>query len=197
MSFIVSITNNKHFYEKNLFSNIIIKPVWREDYENIGIIVDFLVNNCDFSKDWVYCNFASSEYCGDTFRQYLMPNEILSKNICYGGTIDSTAGFSTGIFYAKYVFIANRIIDNTGATKSTIIPTINKVFSEENIVKNKFKLVKEFPIIGDLKFYCYERITPFDIQEGVYWKELFKEQTRTYPDKFGDRIDEYLKENIK
>ena len=192
MAFIVSITNNKHFYEKNLFSNISIKPVWREDYENIGAIVDFLINNCDFSKDWVYCNFASSEYCGDTFRQYLMPNEILSKNICYGGTIDSAAGFSNGILYAKYVLIANRVIDATGATKSTIIPTINKVFSEENLVKDKFKLVKEFPIIKDLKFYCYERIKPFDIEEGSYWKELFKEQTKLYPDKFGERIDEYI-----
>ena len=197
LAFIVSITNNKYFYERNLFSNISIKPVLREDYENIGKIVDFLISNCDFNKDWIYCNFASSEYCGDTFRQYLMPNEILSKNICYGGTIDSAAGFSNGIFYAKYVLIANRVIDATGATKSTIIPTINEVFSEENIVKNKFKLVKEFPIIGDLKFYCYERIKPFDIEEGSYWKELFEEQTRTYPDKFGERIDEYIKENIK
>ena len=121
-----------------------------------------------------------------------MPNEILSNNICYGGTIDSTAGFSNGIFYSKYVLIANRVIDATGATKSTIIPTINKVFSEENIVKNKFKLVKEFPIIGDLKFYCYERIKPFDREEGSYWKKLFEEQTKLYPDKFGDRIDKYM-----
>ena len=192
MAFIVSITNSKQLYEKNLFSNISIKPVWREDYENIGKIVDFLISNCDFSKDWVYCNFASSEYCGDTFRQYLMPNEILNKNICYGGTIDSAAGFSNGILYSKYVLIANRVIDATGATKSTIIPTINKVFSEENIVKNKFKLVKEFPIIGDLKFYCYERIKPFDREEGSYWKKLFEEQTKLYPDKFGDRIDKYM-----
>ena len=197
MSFIVSITNNKHFYEKNLFSNISIKPVWREDYENIGEVVNFLVNNCDSTKDKIYANFASGNYCGDTFREYLMPNEVLKNNTYYESSIDSVHGFPIGMLSAKYILIANRVIDATGATKSTIIPTINKVFSEENIVKNKFKLIKEFPILGDLKFYCYERTTPFDIQEGIYWKELFKEQTRRYPDKFGDRIDEYLKENIK
>ena len=196
ISFVVAITNNKYFYEKNIFSNISIKPVWREDYENIGEIVNFIINNIELSKDWVYCNFASSEHCGDTFREYLMPNEVLKNNICYGGTIDSVSGFSTGIFYAKYVLIANRVIDYTGATKSTIIPTINKIFDEDNnIVKKKFILVKEFPILGDLKFYCYERTVPFDIEEGNYWKELFKEQTKLYPEKFGKKIDKYISKN--
>lgn len=197
MSFVVSIANNKYFYEKNVFSNISIKPVWREDYDNIGEVVRFLVDNCNSKKDKIYANFASGNYCGDTIKEYLMPNEVLKYNTYYESSIDSVHGFPIGVLKAKYVLIANRIIDSTGATKSTIIPTINKVFSEENIVKNKFKLVKEFPIIGDLKFYCYERIKPFDREEGSYWKKLFEEQTKLYPDKFGDRIDEYLEENIK
>jgi len=196
MSLIVTLTDNKYFYKKNIFSNISIKPVWREDYENIGEVVQFLTEHCD-SKDMIYANFASSAYCGDVFKEYLMPDEKLKYNVYYESSIDSVHGFPLGILNAKYVLIANSIIDYTGATKSTIIPTINNVFEEDNIIKNKFKLVNEFKILGDLKFNCYERITPFDIQEGTYWKELFKEQTRTYPDKFGERIDKYLRENIK
>lgn len=197
MSFIVSITNNKYFYEKNLFSNISIKPVWRADYENIGEVVDFLINKCEPGKDWIYANFASGDYCGDTFREYLMPNEALKYNTYYESSIDSVHGFPIGILNAKYVLIANEIIDYTGATKSTIIPIINKVFEEENIIRKKYKLVKEFPILGDLKFYCYERTIPFDVQEGIYWKELFKEQTKIYPNKFGDRIDKYMRNYYK
>lgn len=191
MSFIVSITDNKHFYEKNIFSNISIKPVWREDYENIGKVVKFLVENCE-SKDKIYSNFASANYCGDTFKEYLMPNEVLKYNTYYESAIDSVHGFPIGVLDAKYVLVANTIIDFTGATKSTIIPTINKTFSENNIVKNKFELVKEFPILGDLKFYCYERKTTFDTEEGNYWKDAFKEQTKLYPKLFGERIDKYM-----
>ena len=194
MSFIVSITDNKRFYEKNFFSNISIKPVWREDYENIGKIVDFFVKNCD-SKDKIYSNFASATYCGDIFKEYLMPNEVLKYNTYYESSIDSVHGFPIGMLDAKYVLIANAIIDYTGATKSTIIPTINDIFNGNNIVRNKFNLVKEFPILGDLKFYCYERKTNFDTEEGIYWKDVFKEQTKLYPKLFGERIDNYIKNN--
>lgn len=195
MSFIVAITDNKYFYEKNIFSNISIKPVWREDYENIGKVVEFLVENCD-SKDKIYSNFASAPYCGDTFKEYLMPNEVLKYNTYYESAIDSVHGFPIGMLDAKYVLIANSIIDFTGATKSTIIPTINKIFSENgNIVKNKFELVKEFHILGDLKFYCYERKIAFDTEEGNYWKDEFKEQTKLYPKLFGERIDKYMNNN--
>ena len=192
MSFMVSITNNKYFYEKNIFSNISMKPVWREDYENIGEVVSFLVDNCNSNEDKIYANFASGDYCGDIFKEYLMPNETLKYKTYYESSIDSVHGFPIGVLNAKYVLIANKIIDSTGATKSTIIPTINKIFSENNIVRDKFELVKEFPILGDLKFYCYERKNHFDIEEGNYWKDKFKSQTELYPKLFGERIEKYM-----
>ena len=74
----------------------------------------------------------------------------------------------------------------------SIIPTINKIFSENNIVRDKFELVKEFPILGDLKFYCYERKNHFDIEEGNYWKDKFTAQTELYPKLFGERIEKYM-----
>ena len=54
LAFWISITNKSMFYEKNIFSIISIKPVWREDYENIGNVVEFFRENCEYTKDKIF-----------------------------------------------------------------------------------------------------------------------------------------------
>ena len=43
-----------------------------------------------------------------------------------------------------------------------------------------------------MEFYCYERKIPFDNDEGQYWKDQFIEQTKIYPNLFGNRIEQYM-----
>lgn len=84
--------------------------------------------------------------------------------------------------------IANKVIDSTGATKSTIIPTINDVFKNDELIKAKFEKVREFKINKDITFSLYERKSLFDKIEADYWKEKFKNQS--------EKILNYLKKEL-
>lgn len=89
---------------------------------------------------------------------------------------------------SKYVLIANKVIDSTGATKSTIIPTINDAFKNDELIKAKFEKVREFKINKDITFSLYERKSLSDKIEADYWKEKFKNQS--------EKILNYLKKEL-
>lgn len=196
-SMLGTFSENKIFFKNKYYSNISLKPVYRDDYDNIGEVVNFIKENCNSDKDKVYPNFASGKYCGDTFRYYLMPDKTLMNIVYYESAIDNVHGFPVGLLNSKYVLIANKVIDTTGATKSTIIPTINDAFKNDEFIKNRFHLIKEFKITKDITFYCYERKEQFDYSEAVYWKEKFNKQSLKKPNLFEERIDRYLEEIIK
>ena len=185
-------SENKKFFSNAYYSNISLKPIYRDDYENIGKVVDFIKENCTEENDKVYANFASVKYCGDTFRFFLMPDKYLMNIVYYESAIDNVHGFPIGILDSKYVLIANKVIDSTGATKSTIIPTINEAFKNDEIIRNRFEKVKDFKITNEFTFYCYERKVTFDQTEAVYWKEKFNKQSIKNPKIFEERIDNYL-----
>lgn len=191
-----TLSENTYFFKNKYYSNISLKPVYRKDYEAIGEVVTFIKENCNSKGDKVYPNFASGTYCGDTFRYYLMPDKSLMDIVYYESSIDNVHGFPIGILDSKYVLIANKVLDSTGATKSTIIPTINDSFKNDEMIRNKFEMVKEFKITNDITFYCYERKSDFDQVEAEYWKEKFKEQTSKNPKLFNERIDNYLKKMV-
>lgn len=88
-----SFSENKYFYKNTYYSNISLKPIYREDYDNIGEVVDFIKQNCIEGKDKVYPNFASGRYCGDTLRFYLMPDKSLINIVYYESAIDNVHGF--------------------------------------------------------------------------------------------------------
>ncbi len=192
-TFLGSYTENRIIYKNSLFTNISLKPIQRQDYDKIGEIVKFICDNCDTQKDRVYVNSASSTYCSDTFAFYKMPDNILRNVMIYESSIDSVHGFPLGLLIAKYVFLTNEIIEETGATPGHIIPNIKHGIEENRIISEKYKLIKEFDLENGIIFYAYERIQKVDKTEINEWKKLFEEQTNQYPDRFGDILDKFQK----
>lgn len=192
IAFYGSYTENKNIYGNNLYSNISLKPVQREDYDKIGEIVEFIYDNCDIAKDKIYINSASSEYCADTFSFYIMPDKSLKNIIYYESSIDSVHGFPIGVLKSKYIFLTNKLIEETGAKKGHIISNIKYGIKDDEVISPKFKMVKEFDLENGIIFYAYERIQDVDELEINEWKELFKKQTELYPKIFGNRLDIYL-----
>ncbi len=98
--------------------------------------------------------------------------------------------FHCGVLESKYVFISSNIIENTGAQKGHIIPYIKEAI-ENSEISYKYKPVREFEMIGDIKFTAYERVEPVDEKEINYYKEKFKELSNLYPDLYENRLNQY------
>lgn len=188
-------TENKYFYNNKLYSNISLKPTKREDYEMIGQIDKFILENCD--KDHkAYINAATSMYCSDTFKTYLFPDITLVYIIPYESSINSVHGFPTDIFKTKYLFVTNIDLEDTGAKRGTIIEKINKAIKEDEETKDTWKFFKEYKMSNDVTFYVYERVKEFDAKEAEYWIKIFEKETEEFPNLFGNRIQSYL-QNVK
>ena len=188
-------TENKYFYNNKLYSNISLKPTKREDYEMIGQIDKFILENCD--KDHkAYINAATSMYCSDTFKTYLFPDITLVYIIPYESSINSVHGFPIDIFKTKYLFVTNIDLEDTGAKRGTIIEKINKAIKEDEETKDTWKFFKEYKMSNDVTFYVYERVKEFDAKEAEYWIKIFEKETEEFPNLFGNRIQSYL-QNVK
>lgn len=188
-------TENKYFYNNKLYSNISLKPTKREDYEMIGQIDKFILENCD--KDHkAYINAATSVYCSDTFKTYLFPDITLVYIIPYESSINSVHGFPIDIFKTKYLFVTNIDLEDTGAKRGTIIEKINKAIKEDEETKDTWKFFKEYKMSNDVTFYVYERVKEFDAKEAEYWIKIFEKETEEFPNLFGNRIQSYL-QNVK
>ena len=66
--------------------------------------------------------------------------------------------FQKMLLGCKYFWIANKVLDDTGAKKGHIIPNINYAITEDSIISPKFKMIKEFKMTEEITFYTYERI---------------------------------------
>ena len=173
-----------------LLTNISLSPVVRNDYDEVLQVTNFIANNTN-SNDLVYIN-AAGFYAAQSFRSVLYPNRQLDSIIVYESSIDSVHGFPIeSIAVAKYIIVSNITIESTGAKPGHIIPTINDSLNNDSPIKGKFKLAKEFKMNSEIVLYCYERIAEYDIKESNYWKSVFEEQTKQYPELFGNRIDSF------
>ncbi len=186
-----SLSENKRFHNNLYFCDTSLKPIKREDYDRIGEMAKFILDNCN-NGEKAYINAATLNYCAQTFSNYIHPDRRLNEIIPYESSINSAHGFPTGIFESKYVFISNTVLENTGAKKGTIIPKIKYAFEESQFIKERFELIETFKMTDKIKFYAYQRKKQFDDEEAKYFMNLFKEETEQYPELFGNRIQKYL-----
>ena len=190
-----TLTENKYFYNNKLYTSISLKPTIREDYDTIGEIDKFVLENCD-EEHKAYINAATSLYCSDIFKSHIFPDMSLQNVISYENSINSVHGFPTDIFKTKYLFVTNIDLEATGAKKGTIIEKINKAIKEDEETKDTWKFFKEYKMSNDVTFYVYERVKEFDAKEAEYWMKIFEKETEEFPNLFGNRIQSYL-QNVK
>lgn len=188
LNFYGGITNNLYLHNNLFFSNMVVDSGRREDYEVIGEMVKFVKDNCN-EENKIYLNAATGDYSSHMITNYDLPEDRYIYNyVPYSFAIDSTNGFPQDILGCKYIWIANQVLDDTGAKKGHIIPNINYAIVEDPIISTKFKMVKEFKMTDEVTFYTYERIEKFDEEERQEWLKIFEEQSETYPELFRDRI---------
>ena len=80
------------FYDNVIFPKMTLKPKIREDYENLGEMAKFILDNCN-PENPAYINAASELYCANTFQYYYLPDRTLKSYIYYEASIDSVHGF--------------------------------------------------------------------------------------------------------
>lgn len=187
------ITHNRYLYNNLFFTNMVVDSERREDYSVIGKMVEFVKENCN-EQNKIYLNAATGDYSSHMITNYDLPNDRYIYNyVPYSFAIDSTNGFPQEALECKYFWIANQVLDDTGAKKGHIIPNINYAITEDPIISPKFKMIKEFKMTDEITFYTYERTVDFDEEERQEWLKLFEEQSEIYPELFRDRILEFQK----
>lgn len=185
------IFHNKYFYNNLFFTNMVIDSEKREDYSQIGNMVGFVKENCN-EQNKIYLNAATGDYSSHMITNYNLPEDRYIYNyLPYSFAIDSTNGFPEDALGCKYFWIANKVLDDTGAKKGHIIPNINYAITEDSIISPKFKMIKEFKMTEEITFYTYERIEKFDEEERKEWLKLFEEQSNIYPELFEKRISNF------
>ena len=185
------IFHNKYFYNNLFFTNMVIDSEKREDYAQIGNMVKFVKDNCN-EKNKIYLNAATGDYSSHMITNYNLPEDRNIYNyVPYSFAIDSTNGFPEDALGCKYFWIANKVLDDTGAKKGHIIPNINYAITEDPIISPKFKMIREFKMTEEITFYTYERIEKFDEEERQEWLKLFEEQSNIYPELFEKRISNF------
>lgn len=189
------ITHNKYLYNNLFFTNMVVDSEKREDYSIIGEMVEFVKENCN-EQNKIYLNAATGDYSSHMITNYNLPEDKgLYNYVPYSFAIDSTNGFPQEALECKYFWIANQVLDDTGAKKGHIIPNINYAITEDPIISKKFKMIKEFKMTDEVTFYTYERTVDFDEEERQEWLKLFEEQSEIYPELFRDRILEFQIDN--
>ena len=199
INFIGSITENKYIFNNRIFTNMSIKPTKRDDYENMGKMVEFIKKNCNIYNK-AYINAATQEYSKHAFANYNLPEDLYLTNvIIYEASIDSVHGFPTELLNCKYVFISNIVLESTGAKKGNIIKNIKNAIEKNEIISSKYKKEKEFRMNEKIVFYAYRRVEKFDEDERIEWLKIFEEQSKKYPDLFEKKINsfKYNKEKRK
>lgn len=188
LNFYGGLTNNPYLHNNLFFSNMVVDSGRREDYEVIGEMVKFVKDNCN-EENKIYLNAATGDYSSHMITNYDLPGDRYIYNyVPYSFAIDSTNGFPQDVLGCKYIWIANQVLDDTGAKKGHIIPNINYAITEDSVISPKFKMIKEFKMTDEVTFYTYERIEKFDEEERQEWLKIFEEQSETYPELFKDRI---------
>lgn len=195
LNLIGGITNNKYLYNNLFFTNMVVDSGRREDYKVIGEMVEFVKDNCN-EQNKIYLNAATGDYSSHMITNYNLPSDRYIYNyVPYSFAIDSTNGFPEDILECKYIWIANQVLDDTGAKKGHIIPNINYAITEDKIISPKFKMIKEFRMTEEVTFYTYERVEEFNEEERQEWLKLFEGQSKIYPELFRDRILDFQVSN--
>ena len=186
INFIFSLRGN---IDSKIFTNISLKPIVRDDIEDICRIDQFIKENVTV-KNSMYIIPHSIMYNPDIFRDLNLPNS-LEDEIAYGSAVLGTHQFPTEFFTAKYVLTCDPLEDLNGDPNS-IVKNLNTSLNEL-VTEGKFKLVKKFDFTNGYTFFCYERIQSTDLAEVSYLKQLFLYQSSKFPEMFEGVLDSYAK----
>lgn len=186
LNLMMAISEN-NFY--GIFSDISLKPIERNDYEDIGIVYQFISKRVTSEKESLYIIPHGSRYNPDVFRNYVAPG-TLTEYIVYGSAVSGVHSFPKSFCTAKYIITCDPL-DDLDTSEKSIVKLLNESLIYL-IQQGKFRLVKKFEFKNGTVFYCYERIVGVDNQEIDYLEEKFEHLSKIYPERW-EKIMEGLR----
>ena len=168
-----------------LFTDILLKAPYQEDYKEMKEVADWLQENLN-EENTAYMITHNNLYNPDKFRMFYMPDKTIGNYLPYGSAVKGVHKFPIELFTAKY------IITTTPFDNISIENKYEKVF-EELVSENKFSLVKNFNMNNGYQILIYERIKEVDEEEINKYKEALEEESKEYPELYEEVINNYTK----
>ena len=127
-------------------------------------------------------------YNPDVFRDLAMPNWDVYDLVPYGSAILGVHSFPMGLLTAKYVLTCDPFSGIGMAHR------YNSAFLSE-IPQKHFEEVERFDMGNGYVFTAYQRISPTDREEILFYEEYFTKENEKFPEMFSGVLNDVL-ENL-
>ncbi|MBQ3306691.1 MAG: hypothetical protein IJG68_00700 [Bacilli bacterium] len=168
-----------------LFTDILLKAPYQEDYKEMKKVADWLQDNLN-EENTAYMITHNNMYNPDKFRMFYMPDKTIEKYLPYGSAVVGVHKFPIELFTSKY------IITTTPFENISIENKYEEVF-EELVNENKFSFVKNFDMNNGYQILIYERVKDVDEEEINKYKIILEEESKKYPKLYQKVMEDYLK----
>lgn len=175
-----------------LLSYVDVYPYRRNDLNAIGAVVNYINEISDNGKNKVLVLAASSDYDSAYFINY--PEPYKNFKIIYQENYLVNEGFPTSFFSSKYCLLILPLQEWSGVEEQKILYNIVDLFLNNDYIKNKFVMKKEFQLKDGVKAYIYERIKPVDLNEIDLFISRFEYMNEEYSGLFYQKLEKYKKQ---
>ena len=173
-----------------LLSAVDIYPYCRNDLNSIGKVVDY-INEIADNKNKVMVLAAGDDYDSAYFISY--PEPYKNSNIIYSNSFLVNEGFPISFFSSKYYILILPLQQWSGVEEQKILYNIVDLFINDDYLKEKFVMKREFQLKEGVKAYIYERVKPVDNREVELFISRSEYMNDEYENLFYEKLEKYKK----
>ena len=182
---IVCAASNPNTNLPAVFSNVPLILPKRDDLKQIQAVNRWIVENT-VDPEYVYMIPHGDLYNPDVFRDLAMPNWDVYDLVPYGSAILGVHSFPMGLLTAKYVLTCDPFSGIGMAHR------YNSAFLSE-IPQKHFEEVERFDMGNGYVFTAYQRISPTDREEILFYEQYFTKENEKFPEMFSGVLNDVLK----
>ena len=170
----------------SLWSRLSLKPIVRDDYDEIRQVSRYLQNLIDQEDAHIYIIPHQTEYNPDIFRNAYIPGSM-NEHIPYGAGVFGTHRFPVEFLDADYVLASDPIQDSAGGIVYNLSVSLKQMLQKEEL-----EFTESFPFEDqNITFYLYQRVKPVESEDIIYLEALFSGKYEQFPELYGDVLAEY------
>lgn len=180
-----------HNISDKLLSVVDMYPYRRTDLDAIGSVVNYINEISDNNKNKVTVLAAGDDYDSAYFISY--PEPYKNAKTIYSNTYLVNEGFPMNFFNSKYYLLIWPLQEWSGVKEQKILYNIVDLFMNDDYLKSKFVMRKEFVLKESVTAYIYERVEPVDTKEVDIFITKFEYMNEEYGEFFGQKLEKYKK----